>query len=94
MDQTTELKRDRMHLRLDAVSKSKLERAASYSNKSLSEFVLANAIEAAENVIEQHERLVLSDRDRDVFFEAILNPPEPNKALRDAMKWYRDLAKR
>ena len=29
-----------------------------------------------------------------VIFEAILNPPEPNEALRDAMKWYRDLAQR
>ncbi len=93
MARTAERKRDRMHLRLDAGSKRRLERAASYANKSVSEFVLANAIEAAEKVIGEHERMVVSDRDRDVFFEAILNPSEPNKALRDAMKWYRDLAK-
>ena len=93
MARTAERKRDRMHLRLDAASKRRLERAASYANKSVSEFVLANAIEAAEKIIGEHERMVVSDRDRDVFFEAILNPSEPNKALRDAMKWYRDLAK-
>ena len=82
-----------MHFRLDAASKRKLERAAAYSNRSVTEFVLANAIEAAEKVIEDHETVVLSDRDRDVFFEAILNPPKPNKALRDAMRWYHGLAK-
>ncbi len=94
MARTAERKRDRLHLRLDARSKRKLERAASYANKSVSEFTLANAIEAAEKVIVEHERMVVGDLDRDVFFEAILNPPEPNKALRDAMEWYRDLAKR
>ena len=92
MARGAEHKRDRMHLRLDARSKRKLERAASYANKSVSEFVLANAVEAAEKVIGEHEKMVLSDRDRDVFFEAILDPPEPNEALRDAMNWYRDIA--
>ncbi len=93
MARTAERKRDRMHLRLDAESKRRLERAASYANKSVSEFVLANAIEAADKVIGEHERMVVSDRDRDVFFEAILNPPKPNKALHNAMQWYRDLAR-
>ena len=93
MAQTAERKRDRMHLRLDTASKRKLERAAAYSNRSVTEFVLANAVEAADKVIAEHERVVLNDHDRDVFFEAIMNPPEPNKALRDAMRWYRGLAK-
>ncbi len=88
MARTAERKRDRMHLRLDAASKHKLERAAAYSNRSVTEFVLANAVEAADKVIAEHERIVLSDRDRDVFFEAIVNPPGPNKALRDARMWY------
>jgi uncharacterized protein (DUF1778 family) len=91
MGQTAGQKKERMHFRLDTASKSKIERAAAYSCKSVSDFVLTNAMDAAEKVIREHERIILGDRDRDLFFEAILNPPEPNKAMREAMTWYRGL---
>jgi uncharacterized protein (DUF1778 family) len=84
-------KRERLHLRLDPVAKRKLEQAAAYSQKSLSEFVLTHAVHAAEQVIQTHETLVLDDHARDLFFEAILNPPKSNQALRDALKWYDEL---
>jgi uncharacterized protein (DUF1778 family) len=80
-----------MHLRLDAESRRKLERAAAYTNRSLSEFVLANAVAAAERVIDEQESIVLGERDRDAFFDAILNPPKPNETLVEAMRWYRGL---
>ncbi len=80
-----------MHLRLDTASKHKIERAASYADKTLSEFVLANALEAADRLIEERETMTLDNRDRDVFFDAILNPHRPNKKLRQAMKRYDDL---
>ena len=35
----TALKRDRMHLRLDGATKRKLERAAAYTQKSVTDFV-------------------------------------------------------
>lgn len=54
-----EPKRERMHLRLDARSKRKLERAATYEETSITQFVLSNAVEAAERVIEARERIVL-----------------------------------
>jgi uncharacterized protein (DUF1778 family) len=44
------LKREHMHLRLDELSKRKLERAAAYDHKSVSEFVLSKALEAAEEM--------------------------------------------
>ena len=52
MGQTAGVKRDRMHLRLDAKTKRTLERAAAYEETSVSDFVLANAVAAAERVIE------------------------------------------
>ncbi len=42
------VKQERMHIRLDTLSKRKLERAAAYTHKSLSEFVLGQALHAAE----------------------------------------------
>ena len=75
------LKKNRMHLRLDAASKRKLERAAAYEDMTVSRFVVANAVAAAERVIDSHERIVLSIADWEDFNDALLAPPEPNAAL-------------
>jgi len=89
MPTTTKAKSDRMQIRIDGVSKSKIERAARYSHKTVSEFVIANAIVAADRVIEEHDRMTLSEQDWDIFYEALTNPPKPNKALKVAFKRYR-----
>ena len=83
------MKRERMHLRLDAKSKRKLERAAAYEETSVSHFVLVNAVAAAERVIEAQERIILSATDWDAFHDALHNPPEPNAALRKAARRFR-----
>ena len=88
MAEAAELKYERVHLRLDAKSKRKLEQAASYEKTTVSRFVLSNAIPAAERVIEAHERMVLPATDWDAFYEALLNPPEPNAALKRAARRY------
>jgi uncharacterized protein (DUF1778 family) len=90
---TAGLKRDRMHLRLDAKTKRTLERAAVYTETNVSDFVLANAVSAAKRIIDSHERVSLSAADWDAFHKALLNPPKPNAALRAAVRRYRNLAK-
>lgn len=87
-----EPKRESIHLRLDARSKRKLERAAAYEETSISQFVLSNALQAAERVIKARERITLSAADWDAFHDALLNPPEPNAALRQAARRYREFA--
>jgi uncharacterized protein (DUF1778 family) len=90
MARSANVKRDRMHLRLDAKTKRKLERAAAYEDTNVTDFVLANAIAAAERVIDSHEKITLSARDWDVFYEALINPPEPNVKLKKAARRYRE----
>lgn len=90
MARTSRIKRDRMHLRVDAGTKRKLERAAAFEETTVSDFVLANAVAAAERVIESHEKVVLSAPDWEVFYDALVNPPEPNDALRTAASRYRE----
>ena len=63
MDRTAEVKRDRMHLRLDAKTKRKLEQAAAYEEMSVSDFVLTNAVAAADRVIDSHQKITLSAQD-------------------------------
>jgi uncharacterized protein (DUF1778 family) len=41
------LKGQRVQIRLDANSKNKLKRAAAYSHKTISQFMLANSLSAA-----------------------------------------------
>lgn len=92
MPENTALKRERMHLRLDASTKRKLERAAAYTQKTTTDFVLARAVEAAERVIQDHERnVVLSEADWEGFFEALVRPPKPTAALRAAVRHHRKL---
>ncbi len=79
------IKQERMHIRLDARSKQKLERAAAYNQKSLSEFVLGQALDAANEVLHEHETLTLEQADWDVFLNALEIPPEPNARLKHAL---------
>jgi uncharacterized protein (DUF1778 family) len=90
MARTAEAKRDRVHLRLGAKAKRTLERAAAYEETSVTDFVLANAMVAAERVIDSHEKTILSARDWAVFYDALVNPPEPNERLREAARRYRE----
>ncbi len=77
-------KSERIAVRLTPAVKRALERGAEVSGRSLSDFVVDSAYRTAQQVLEDHERLHLSDQDRKVFLEALDNPPEPNQALRRA----------
>lgn len=81
---TAETRGDRLQVRLDARSKSMLQRAASHRRKTVSQFVLATALAEAEKVIEESEVVSLSPADWAIFFDALTNPPPPNAALRKA----------
>jgi len=79
------IKQERMHIRLDTLSKQKLEKAANYSHKKLSEFVLSQSLAAAETIITEHEQLTLSEPDWNLFLDALENPPAKNAKLTDAL---------
>jgi len=82
-------KDDRLQVRLDAKSKSALQRAASYRHKTVSQFVLATALEEAEKVIRENEAVTLSGPDWKFFLDALTKPPKPNAALRKAFAKYK-----
>ncbi len=89
MTSISEIKKDRMQIRIDSHTKKIIERAAGYSHKSISEFVISHSLAAAERLLEEHEKITLSDADWEVFYDALANPPKPNKALKKAYKKYR-----
>ena len=98
MAETAETKHERNHPRFDARRKRKLEGVPAYEQTTVNRFVLHNALAAAEQVIEAHERIILPATDWDAFHDALLNPPHdallnppaPNAALRRAARRYRE----
>jgi uncharacterized protein (DUF1778 family) len=81
----------RLEARLPPEVMARLKRAAEIQGRTLTDFVVAAADEAACRAIEQTEIIRLSIQDQRQIAEAILNPPEPTPALRRAAKRYREL---
>jgi uncharacterized protein (DUF1778 family) len=76
----------RLGFRVDAKTKSLVERAARLERRNLTDFCLTALTEAARKALERHESLSLSQADRTAFFEALVHPPKPNARLRRALR--------
>lgn len=81
----------RLEARLPNDVMARLKRAAEIQGRTLTDFVVAAADEAACRTIEQTEIIHLSLEDQRQLAEAILNPPEPNEALKKAAQRHREL---
>lgn len=84
-------KSDRISIRLEPVVKQKIEEAAAVDHRSLTSFIIASAAEMAEKILKRNEQMTLNENDWDTFFNALINPPKPNKALKDAFRNYSNL---
>lgn len=82
----SDVKRDRLEARITREQKAVLMRAAALQGRTLTDFVVHSAQEAAVRVIEVHESIKLGKQDREAFIEALLNPPAPGKRLRAAAR--------
>ncbi|HLF46845.1 MAG TPA: DUF1778 domain-containing protein [Chitinophagaceae bacterium] len=79
----------RFDTRLSQSQKTLFERAARIKGfRSLSEFVIHTTQEAAMNIVEKHNAILASEADEKIFFDALINPPKPNKTLKEASKSY------
>jgi uncharacterized protein (DUF1778 family) len=76
---------ERLGFRLDEETKDLIERAAYLSRRKVSDFCVTTLIDTARQTIAEHETLVLSDRDRKAFFDALISPPEPSERLARAL---------
>ena len=85
-DRSSDAKRDRLEARITREQKTVLMRAAALQGRTLTDFVVHSAQEAAIRVIEVHESIQLAKQDREAFIEALLNPPAPRKRLRAAAR--------
>ncbi len=76
---------ERLEARVSRDIKALFQRAASIQGRTLTDFVVNSAVEAAKRTVQEFEFTELTYRDRVAFVETLLNPPAPSANLREAM---------
>lgn len=82
-------KSTRIETRVSLEQKDLIERAAAFSGRTVSEFVLAHIEVAAKRVIDEHEKLNLDQAQSKILVDALLAPKKPNRKLKLAVEGYR-----
>lgn len=92
---TKEIKKQekaRFDTRLPKEQKVFFERAARLGGyRSLTDFVVLAVQEKAKEIILENEQIIASEKDNEIFFDAITNSPKPNKNLINAAREYTTL---
>ena len=82
----------RFDTRLPKEQKRLFERAAKLGGyRNLTDFVVSTLQSKALKIIEENDRLIVSRKDQEIFFNALLNPPAPAKDLLSARDDYNKL---
>jgi uncharacterized protein (DUF1778 family) len=81
----------RLEARITPDALAVVRRAAELQGRSVSDFVVAAAQEAANRTIEETQIIRLSVGDQRAFADAILNPPRPSATLIRAAEAHRRL---
>lgn len=91
MERVIKADKTRFDTKLTTDQKTLFELAAKLGGyRTLTDFVVSTVQEKARSIVEQHEAILATERDRNVFFEAIMNPPKPGKRLQQAAERYRE----
>jgi len=83
-------KTERLNARVTPQTKAVLERASTLEGRSVTDFVVAKAVEAAVRSIADHELIVLNEQERGAFFTALLSSHKPSTRARNAAKRYKE----
>ena len=76
----------RLSLRIKPRDKAMIMRASALVETDMSDFVVRNAVKAAEEVIERAEHVALSARDSQRVLDLLEHPPMPNARLLSAAR--------
>jgi uncharacterized protein (DUF1778 family) len=81
----------RLEARLPARVYALLKRAANLKGRTLSDFVVGAAQDAAQRTIEDDQVIRLSAEDQARFAQALITPPAPKAALKRAVRRHKEL---
>ncbi len=89
---TIDLKQSRLEVRISESDKKVFEKASRLSgHKTLTGFITYIIKKEAQEIIEEHERILASEQDKETFFNAVLANNEPNENLKEAAQKYKNL---
>jgi uncharacterized protein (DUF1778 family) len=77
---------NRLALRVRAADKAVIMRAVALAQTDMTTFILRTALREAQSVIDEHERVRLTERDSGLVMELLENPPAPSAKLRKAAR--------
>ncbi|MBI2299437.1 MAG: DUF1778 domain-containing protein [Armatimonadetes bacterium] len=77
-------KTERLEARLTVTQKELIQQACRLSGRSVTDFVTATLVAAAQEAIREHQVLSLTLRESEQLAAALAQPPEPTAALREA----------
>lgn len=82
---------ERINARVPREQKQLFEHAAQIGGfRSLTDFILNAAQQQADSIIREHETILASKRDQQIFFQEITSPSKPNAALAEAATRYNE----
>jgi uncharacterized protein (DUF1778 family) len=90
----TDSPKTRFDARLTKDQKELFERAASLTGRTLTEFVISSAQKEADKLIEKHHAILISEKDQQIFFAAVMRPPKANTNLKRAVAIYKKSLKK
>lgn len=83
-------KDERIELRVSSADKRIFKRAQKLSgDKSFSSFIVRIVKKQAEKIISENDRIITSERDRQVFFDAVFSNTKPKQDLVAAAQRYK-----
>ena len=86
------IEKARFDTRLSKEQKAFFERAARLGGfRSLTDFIVLTVQKRAKEIILEREQVIASQKDSEIFFDAITNPGKPNQKLTDAANEYKSL---
>lgn len=83
-------KDERIELRVSSTDKRVFKRAQKLSgDKSFSSFIVRVVKQHAEEIVAKNDRILATEKDRQVFFDAVFGNSTPNQNLVEAAKRYK-----
>lgn len=88
--ETQKNKDERIEIRISPYDKRIFQKAQKLSgDKSFSSFIIRVVKEQAEEIVAKNDRIIASERDREIFFNAVFGESEPNPNLVEAAKKFK-----
>jgi uncharacterized protein (DUF1778 family) len=83
-------KDERIELRVTAEEKRIFKRAQKLSgDKTFSSFILRIVKKQAEEIVSHNDRILATEKDREIFFDAVYGNSTPNQNLMEAAQKYK-----